>query len=218
MGISMGQGPPALLLGTEGGRITGCGRPSQGVRTGRRRQALAACQVPGTNHGFAPSQFSLEVDAITIPGQVICKVTRLEEMGQDSGPDRQLVPGPARGDTTTGSCDTPPGWLGRGQVGSVAFGVMGTATCRSQEVRDKCWRQEFRPIPRAEVCLTLASVHGLCARTTAFAALEVLPKALQRGKNHLPLGMRRLRASPWPPHAAREAGGTEALGLSALPP
>ena len=127
---------------------------------------------------------------------------------------RNLEPG----DTTTGSWGTPPGWLGRGQVGSVAFGVMGTATCRSQEVRDKCWRQEFRPIPGAEVCLTLASVHGLCARTTAFAALEVLPKALQRGKNHLPLGMRRLRASPWPPHAAREAGGTEALGLSTLPP
>ena len=110
------------------------------------------------------------------------------------------------------------GWLGEGAGGVCCIRDDGDCQGEVPEVRDKCWRQECRPIRRAEVCLTLTSVHGLCARTTALASLEIFPQALQRGKNHLPLGRRRLRASPWPSHAAREAGNAEALRLSAWPP
>lgn len=55
MRISVGQGPQLCSWGRRQD-------PSQGVagqakvRTGRRRQALTVCQVPGTNYGFAPSQ------------------------------------------------------------------------------------------------------------------------------------------------------------------
>ena len=71
--------------------------------------------------------------------------------------------------------------MGRGQVGFVALGAMATAKWRSQEVRDmNAGNRNLDPPSGAEVCLTL-DVHEACARATAFASLEILSQALQRG-------------------------------------
>lgn len=92
------------------------------------------------------------------------------------------VPGPTRGNITARRLGRAAEVaVGRGQVGFVALGAMGTAEWRSQEVRDtNAGNRNLDPPSGAEVCLAL-HVHGACARATAFASLEILPQALQRG-------------------------------------